>query len=113
MACSRSNPDTKRANDPATEVVIPGIVESHRTSGPEADSPEPSAGQTLLKMEANGVSFAEQAKAPRSLPRAASLPFVPGYDVVATVCGIAPGSAGTSSAIGWPLRSGPVAGPAS
>jgi NADPH:quinone reductase-like Zn-dependent oxidoreductase len=82
------------------EVVLPGKVE------PEGlvvrrDRPLPVAGpgQVVIRMEATGVSFAEQQMRRGRYYDQPPFPFVPGYDLVGTVReageGVAPGLVGT------------------
>ncbi|MER6144285.1 medium chain dehydrogenase/reductase family protein [Streptomyces sparsogenes] len=82
------------------EVVLPGTVEPEglqvRTGGAV---PSPGPGQVVIKMEATGVSFAEQQMRRGRYYDQPPFPFVPGYDLVGTVAatgeGVAPATAGT------------------
>ncbi|MYW06316.1 zinc-binding dehydrogenase [Streptomyces sp. SID3343] len=77
--------------DLATEIVLPGIVE---TSGLEVrvrPMPAPGSGQALLAVEASGVSFAEQQMRRGKYWDQPAFPFVPGYDLVGTVLRVGPG----------------------
>ncbi len=69
----------------ATEVVLPGKVEPTGLETRTRDLPAPTAGQVVLRMEATGVSFAEQQMRRGKYYDQPSFPFVPGYDVVGTV----------------------------
>ena len=68
-----------------------------------ATLPPPAAGQVLVRVEAAGVSFAEQGMRRDRYPGQPKFPFVPGYDLIGVVdrdrprTWTAPGSAG-----GWP-----------
>ncbi|GAA0228282.1 medium chain dehydrogenase/reductase family protein [Cryptosporangium japonicum] len=75
----------------ATEIVLPGKVEPtdfqirHRTLA------APAPGHVLLRMEATGVSFAEQQMRRGTYYDQPPFPFVLGYDVVGTVTAAGPG----------------------
>jgi Zn-dependent alcohol dehydrogenase len=57
------------SNETATAIVLPGIVEPDGLQIRENAVPAPGPGQILIRMEATGVSFAEQqAPAPRRDP---------------------------------------------
>lgn len=75
----------------ATEIVLPGVVEPAGLQVRVRDLPTPGEGQVLLRMEATGVSFAEQQMRLGKYFDQPAFPFVPGYDVVGTVIGIGPG----------------------
>lgn len=74
-----------------TEVVLPGCVEPDglrvRTRPAAAVRP----GHVLLRMEATGVSFAEQQMRRGSYYDQPPFPFVPGYDLVGTAVAVGPG----------------------
>ena len=75
-----------------TEVVLPGIVEPEGLLLRSRPLPEPGPGQALVRVEASGVSFAEQGMRRgryRGQPR---FPFVPGYDLVGVVVAAGPGT---------------------
>ncbi|MFD9702096.1 medium chain dehydrogenase/reductase family protein [Lentzea sp. NPDC059081] len=74
----------------ATEVVLPGIVDPGGLQVRTRDLPAPSAGQALLRMEATGVSFAEQQMRLGRYYDQPPFPFVPGYDLVGTVVATGP-----------------------
>jgi NADPH:quinone reductase-like Zn-dependent oxidoreductase len=69
----------------ATEVVLPGIVEPEglRVSTRELSEPHPS--QAVVRVEATGVSFAEQQMRRGKYYDQPPFPFVPGYDLVGTI----------------------------
>lgn len=89
---SSALPTTDHGTGPviATEVLLPGIVEPdglqirHRTLSP------PTVGQALVKVEATGVSFAEQGMRRGRYPGQPKFPFIPGYDLVGTVVAVGP-----------------------
>ncbi|MFJ9021022.1 medium chain dehydrogenase/reductase family protein [Streptomyces sp. NPDC102259] len=81
------------------EVVLPGKVEPEGLRIRHGAVPTPGAGQVLIRMEATGVSFAEQQMRRGRYYDQPPFPFVPGYDMVGTVLttgeGVEPGLAGT------------------
>ncbi|KDN22361.1 medium chain dehydrogenase/reductase family protein [Amycolatopsis rifamycinica] len=68
-----------------TEIVLPGLVEPDGLRVEHRDLPRPGAGEVLLRVEATGVSFAEQQMRRGKYYDQPPFPFVPGYDVVGTV----------------------------
>ncbi|HEX7305520.1 medium chain dehydrogenase/reductase family protein [Lentzea sp.] len=74
----------------ATEVVLPGVVGPGGLQVRTRDLPAPTAGQALLRMEATGVSFAEQQMRLGKYYDQPPFPFVPGYDLVGTVVATGP-----------------------
>ncbi|MUN38873.1 medium chain dehydrogenase/reductase family protein [Actinomadura litoris] len=81
------------------EIVLPGKVEPEGLEIRHADVPTPGPGQALIRMEATGVSYAEQQMRRGRYFDQPAFPFVPGYDVVGTVlatgAGAGPGLVGT------------------
>jgi NADPH:quinone reductase-like Zn-dependent oxidoreductase len=75
----------------ATEVVLPGKVETTGLEVRTRELPAPAAGQVVLRMDATGVSFAEQQMRRGKYYDQPAFPFVPGYDVVGTVTGVGAG----------------------
>ncbi|HUQ58614.1 medium chain dehydrogenase/reductase family protein [Lentzea sp.] len=75
----------------ATEVVLPGLVEPEGLQVQVRDLPAPGEGQVVLRMEATGVSFAEQQMRLGKYYDQPAFPFVPGYDLVGTVVAVGPG----------------------
>ncbi|MFE5586608.1 medium chain dehydrogenase/reductase family protein [Kitasatospora sp. NPDC056531] len=75
----------------ATEVVLPGAVDVSGLQLRTRDLPLPTAGQVVLRMDATGVSFAEQQMRRGKYYDQPPFPFVPGYDVVGTVVSVGPG----------------------
>lgn len=72
----------------ATEVVLPGRVEPNGLQVRTRELPAPDAGHAVLRMEATGVSFAEQQMRRGKYFNQPAFPFVPGYDVVGTVTAV-------------------------
>ncbi|MFI9560403.1 medium chain dehydrogenase/reductase family protein [Nonomuraea endophytica] len=80
------------------EVVLPGKVEPEGLQVRHGVVPVAGPGQVLIRMEATGVSFAEQQMRRGRYYDQPAFPFVPGYDLVGTVVdtgeGVEPGLAG-------------------
>jgi NADPH2:quinone reductase len=68
-----------------TRVVLPGLVEPSGLQITTAPVPVPGAGQLLVKVEATGISFAEQSMRRGRYFAQPAFPFTPGYDLVGTV----------------------------
>lgn len=68
-----------------TEVVLPGVVEPDGFEVRQRPLPAVGAGQVLVKVEATGVSFAEQQMRRGRYYDQPPFPFVPGYDLVGDV----------------------------
>ncbi|MGC4975224.1 medium chain dehydrogenase/reductase family protein [Streptomyces sp. DT199] len=81
------------------EVVLPGQVEPEGLRIRRGAVPTPGRGQVVVRMEATGVSFAEQQMRRGRYYDQPPFPFVPGYDLVGTVLaageGADPGLTGT------------------
>ncbi|MGW6547395.1 medium chain dehydrogenase/reductase family protein [Streptomyces massasporeus] len=81
------------------EVVLPGRVEPEGLRIRCGAVPTPGPGQVVVRMEATGVSFAEQQMRRGRYYDQPPFPFVPGYDLVGTVLaageGADPGLTGT------------------
>ncbi|SDF88743.1 NADPH2:quinone reductase [Lentzea fradiae] len=75
-----------------TEIVLPGLVEPAGLQVRTRDLPAPGEGQVVLRMEATGVSFAEQQMRRGKYYDQPPFPFVPGYDLVGTVVAVGPGT---------------------
>ncbi|MCX2927043.1 medium chain dehydrogenase/reductase family protein [Streptomyces sp. NEAU-W12] len=73
-----------------TEIVLPGTVEPDGLELRTRGLPAPAKGQVLLRMDATGVSFAEQQMRRGKYYDQPPFPFVPGYDVVGTVAAAGP-----------------------
>lgn len=74
-----------------TEIVLPGVVDPAGLEVRARELPAPGAGQAVLRMEATGVSFAEQQMRRGKYYDQPPFPFVPGYDLVGTVTSVGPG----------------------
>jgi NADPH:quinone reductase-like Zn-dependent oxidoreductase len=79
----------------ATEIVLPAIGEPETLEVRQRELPAPGAGKVIVRVEATGVSFAEQSMRrglyPVGQPK---FPFVPGYDLVGTIETLGPGVTG-------------------
>src|ERR1700744_2828747 len=80
------------------EVVLPGIVEPDGLEVRRGPVRTPGPGQVLVRVEATGVSFAEQQMRRGRYYDQPPFPFVPGYDLVGRVLtageGVDPGLLG-------------------
>ncbi|WP_344441101.1 medium chain dehydrogenase/reductase family protein [Kitasatospora nipponensis] len=74
-----------------TEIVLPGLVEPDGLLVRRRPTPAPAAGQALVRVEASGVSFAEQGMRRGRYPGQPKFPFVPGYDLVGVVAAVGAG----------------------
>lgn len=87
------------AKEELTEVVLPGKVEPEGLQLRHGAVPTAGPGQVVVRMEATGVSFAEQQMRRGRYYDQPPFPFVPGYDLVGTVltagAGVEPGLVGT------------------
>jgi NADPH:quinone reductase-like Zn-dependent oxidoreductase len=68
-----------------TEIVLPGMVDPDGLQLRTSPIPAPGAGQVVIRMEATGVSFAEQQMRRGRYYDQPPFPFVPGYDLVGIV----------------------------
>ncbi|WP_439379984.1 medium chain dehydrogenase/reductase family protein [Amycolatopsis lexingtonensis] len=68
-----------------TEIVLPGLVEPDGLRVEHRELPTLAAGEALIRVEASGISFAEQQMRRGKYYDQPPFPFVPGYDVVGTV----------------------------
>ncbi|MEU8585985.1 medium chain dehydrogenase/reductase family protein [Streptomyces sp. NPDC048664] len=82
-----------KGNEQLVEVVLPGEVEPEGLRLRQRDIPVPGDGQIMVRMEATGVSFAEQQMRRGRYYDQPPFPFVPGYDLVGTVLAAGPGVA--------------------
>jgi NADPH:quinone reductase-like Zn-dependent oxidoreductase len=78
-----------------TEIVLPGVVDPDGLQVRETALPTPAAGQALVRMEATGVSFAEQQMRRGRYYDQPPFPFVPGYDLVGVVHSVGDGVDGS------------------
>ncbi|MFC6010727.1 medium chain dehydrogenase/reductase family protein [Nocardia lasii] len=69
----------------ATEIVLPGRVDPHDLLVTQRELPAPAPGRALVRVDASGVSFAEQQMRRGKYYDQPPFPFVPGYDLVGTV----------------------------
>ncbi|GAA3798848.1 medium chain dehydrogenase/reductase family protein [Streptomyces coacervatus] len=80
------------------EIVLPGKVEPEGLQIRHGAIPVPGRGQVVIRMEATGVSFAEQQMRRGRYYDQPPFPFVPGYDLVGRVhstgAGVEPGLTG-------------------
>ncbi|MEU2777578.1 medium chain dehydrogenase/reductase family protein [Streptomyces sp. NPDC007162] len=67
------------------EVVLPGTVEPEELQLRHREIPVPGPGQVVVRVEATGVSFAEQQMRRGRYYDQPPFPFVPGYDLVGRV----------------------------
>ena len=75
-----------------TEIVLPGVVDPEGLRLRTAQVPAPGTGQVVIRMEATGVSFAEQQMRRGRYYDQPPFPFVPGYDLVGTVTAVGAGA---------------------
>jgi NADPH:quinone reductase-like Zn-dependent oxidoreductase len=68
-----------------TEMELPTIGEPEALRPRTRELPDPSPGQALVRVEASGVSFAEQQMRLGKYYDQPDFPFVPGYDLVGIV----------------------------
>ncbi|MCE7002458.1 medium chain dehydrogenase/reductase family protein [Kibdelosporangium philippinense] len=68
-----------------TEVELPGVVEPDGLRLRTREVPDLKPGQALVRMEATGVSFAEQQMRRGKYYDQPPFPFVPGYDFVGVI----------------------------
>lgn len=73
-----------------TRVVLPGIAAPDALRFETTEVVPPAAGRALVRMQATGVSFAEQQMRLGRYYGQPAFPFVPGYDVVGTVVAVGP-----------------------
>ena len=69
----------------ATEIILPAAVEPEDLQIRTRALPEPGPGQAVVRVEATGVSFAEQQMRRAKYYDQPPFPFVPGYDLVGEV----------------------------
>ncbi len=82
---------SRQSTEQILEVVLPGAVEPDGLELRHRDRPAPARGQALVRVEASGVSFAEQQMRRAKYYDQPAFPFVPGYDLVGTVAEVGPG----------------------
>src|SRR3954462_1226659 len=74
-----------------TEIVLPGIVPPEGLQVTRRQLAAPGPGQVRIRVEATGVSFAEQQMRRGKYFDQPPFPFVPGYDCVGTVAAVGEG----------------------
>jgi len=79
------------ATEQLTEIVLPVVAEPDGLRVRTSPVPAPGAGQVVVRMEATGVSFAEQQMRRGRYYDQPPFPFVPGYDLVGTVAAVGTG----------------------
>lgn len=67
------------------QIELPAIGEPESLRAVHQELPEPGPGQALVRVEATGVSFAEQQMRRGKYYDQPAFPFVPGYDLVGVV----------------------------
>ena len=90
MSTEDQQANKTQATVTATEVVLPGVVEPSGLQLRQRTLPPPAAGQALVRVEASGVSFAEQGMRRDRYPGQPKFPFVPGYDLIGVVTAVGP-----------------------
>src|SRR5690242_1006761 len=75
----------------ATEIVLPAVVEPEQLQVRTRERPEVGPQQAVVRVEATGVSFAEQQMRRGRYYDQPPFPFVPGYDLVGRVLTTGPG----------------------
>src|SRR5262245_39999642 len=73
-------------------MVLPGIGEPETLQARTRSLGAPGPGQAVVRMEATGVSFAEQSMRRGKYYDQPKFPFVPGYDLVGTIEAVGPGA---------------------
>lgn len=74
-----------------TEIVLPGVGAPDTLQVRSRELAAPGPGQAVVRVEATGISFAEQSMRRGRYPGQPAFPFVPGYDLVGTVTATGPG----------------------
>ena len=78
----------------ATEIVLPGIGEPESLTVRTRELATPGTGQAVVRVEATGISFAEQQMRRGKYYDQPAFPFVPGYDLVGVVESVGTGDLG-------------------
>lgn len=76
---------TATTTETTTRVILPGLVEPSGLQIESAPMPTPGRGQLLVRVEATGISFAEQSMRRGRYFGQPAFPFTPGYDLVGEV----------------------------
>ncbi|MFC3573336.1 medium chain dehydrogenase/reductase family protein [Streptomyces yaanensis] len=74
----------------ATEIVLPAVGEPESLRLRVRELPRPAPGQAVVRIEASGVTFAEQQMRRGKYYDMPAFPFVPGYDLVGIVEEVGP-----------------------
>ncbi|WP_083751714.1 medium chain dehydrogenase/reductase family protein [Saccharothrix sp. ALI-22-I] len=82
---------SESSTEQVLEIVLPGAVEPDGLELRHRERPVPGSGQALVRVEATGVSFAEQQMRRAKYYDQPAFPFVPGYDLVGTVAAVGAG----------------------
>jgi NADPH:quinone reductase-like Zn-dependent oxidoreductase len=90
MTMTRNRTASDQSTVTATEIVLPGVVEPSGLQVRQRPVPPPAAGHVLVRVEASGVSFAEQGMRRNRYPGQPKFPFVPGYDLIGVVTATGP-----------------------
>ncbi|MEW1569866.1 medium chain dehydrogenase/reductase family protein, partial [Streptomyces sp. NPDC093509] len=77
-----------------TEIILPAVGEPESLELRVRDLPKPGPGQALVRVEASGVSFAEQQMRRGKYYDMPKFPFVPGYDLVGVIEELGPQGSG-------------------
>src|SRR6185503_14042970 len=87
---------TATNQDPITavEIVLPGRVDPDGLKVTHRDLPALRPGQVVVRVEATGISFAEQQMRRGKYYDQPPFPFVPGYDLVGTIERLGDGTVG-------------------
>jgi len=78
-------PSTAAAPPQILQIELPGVGEPESLAARRRPLPEPGPGQAVVRLEATGVSFAEQQMRLGKYYDQPPFPFVPGYDLVGVV----------------------------
>src|SRR6478752_9507838 len=78
----------------ATEIVLPAVGAPETLRAVRRELAEPGAGQAVVRVEATGISFAEQQMRRGKYYDQPAFPFVPGYDLVGVVESVGSGDLG-------------------
>jgi NADPH2:quinone reductase len=81
------------------QIELPGVGEPESLVPRRRALPAPARGQAVVRVEATGVSFAEQQMRRGKYYDQPPFPFVPGYDLVGVVEQAGPAASGADSAV--------------
>ncbi len=80
------------------QIELPAVGEPETLRAVRRELPEPAAGEALVRVEATGVSFAEQQMRRGKYYDQPAFPFVPGYDLVGVIERLGAGAGGGTGA---------------